>query len=158
MGGSQEKLIQPPSPPKYTEAHFPDLFWIEEESKAAGGRYRIPARFVEWKNKDGERARVTILFSGGHNEDLSDASNTVGVLQHLLRVNFLLFDYYGYGLHCTNSHTANHDRGSGLQRSPTASEKERFSEAQFEEVLQIAWRWLTTTQRVPLANIILYVH
>lgn len=148
MGGSQEKLIQPPSPPKYNENRFSDLFWIEDDSPVGSAhacRYRVPARFLEWKNKDGERAKITILFSNGHNEDLSDASSTVGVLQNLLRVNFLIFDYCGYGLHANTQG----------QRSPFGTEKERFTEAMFEEVLYIALRWLTTVQKIPRAQILL---
>lgn len=75
MGGTQEKLLQPPQPPKYSVQNFPNLFWIEDEG------YRIPSRFLEWKNKDGERAYWTIIFSSGHNEDLSDTNTTVSILK-----------------------------------------------------------------------------
>lgn len=86
MGGTQEKLLQPPQPPKYSALKFNNLYWIEDEG------FRIPSRFVEWKNKHGERAHWTIIYSSGHNEDLFDTNNTVSILKGKILVFF--FPYF----------------------------------------------------------------
>ena len=83
----------PPLPSRYTESSLENFLWIDNV-KVSGEK--IPS--VYYVCKKPKSTKRLVLFSHGNAEDLFDMQTYLPILSEMIGVDFLSYDYDGYGV------------------------------------------------------------
>eukprot|EP01103_Thecamoeba_quadrilineata_P014816 TRINITY_DN450_c0_g1_i1.p1 TRINITY_DN450_c0_g1~~TRINITY_DN450_c0_g1_i1.p1 ORF type:complete len:928 (+),score=177.48 TRINITY_DN450_c0_g1_i1:32-2815(+) len=127
MGGTHSaEIFQPPAEASYDNS-LEGIIWMPSTEER-----HIPALYIKWKGKSGERAFFTILYSSSNFQDLGMINLWLRIISETLKVDILCYEYTGFGL----------------------NEGKASEETCYEDIFS-AWSFLTLLCRIPSERIIL---